>query len=193
MKYLREGWLVIVLSLGFGAALAAAYVLLNPRIRDNQKNETRNEIPNLVPGGVKERTRETQVGGVRVYQVYDAAGKHIGWVLPASGIGYADAIEALVGLDAAAETITGVYVLDQKETPGLGSKIATSWNRQYIGKKTSPPLSVVKGAAAGASEIEAISGATVSSVSLTDIFNNAIADFRRALAEHGGASEDSHP
>jgi electron transport complex protein RnfG len=182
VKYLREGWLVIVLSLVFGAALAATYALLTPKIKENQKNETYDEIPNLVPGGVKDKTEEVQIDGVKAFKIFNAAGRHIGWVLPASGIGYADAIEALVGLDAGAKTITGVYVLDQKETPGLGSKITSPWNRQYVGKKTTPPLAVVRGRTPGASEIEAISGATVSSASLTEILNGAIENFRRALA-----------
>lgn len=183
MNYLKQGWLVIVLAIVFGAALAATYALLTPKINENKKNETYNEIPNLVPGGVKDKTQEETIGGIRVFRIFNADDKHIGWILPAAGIGYADTIDALVGLDAGATTITGIYILDQKETPGLGSKITTDWNRQYIGKKTTPPLSVVKGTKPGPSEILAISGATISSTSLTDILNNAISDFRKALAK----------
>jgi len=182
VNYLKQGWLVIVLAIVFGAALAVTYERLTPIIKENQRNETYNEIPNLVPGGVKDKTQKETIGGIAVYKIFNADDKHIGWVLPASGIGYADNIEALVGLDANISTITGIYILDQKETPGLGSKITTDWNRQYIGKKTLPPLSVVKGKKPDASEILAISGATISSTSLTDILNNAITDFRKALA-----------
>lgn len=182
MNYLKQGWLVILLAVVFGAALAATYTLLTPKINENKKNETYSEIPNLVPGGVKDKTKEETIGGIRVYRIFNADDQHIGWVLPANGIGYADTIDALVGLDADAAAITGIYILDQKETPGLGSKITSDWNRQYVGKKTTPPLTVVKGVTPDSSEILAISGATISSTSLTDILNNAIADFRKALA-----------
>ena len=64
----------------------------------------------------------------------------------------------------------------------MGSKITTSWNRQYVGKRTSPPLVVVKTKPDRENEIEAISGATVSSNALTEIINDAVEEFRSNIA-----------
>ena len=92
----------------------------------------------------------------------------------------------LLGLDPGGTTITGLFVLEQKETPGLGNNISTpQWRRQFNGKSTDRPLTVVKGGARGASQaghtIDAITGATISSRSVTAIVNNIIANVRGRL------------
>ena len=56
------------------------------------------------------------------YEAVREDGRIIGWCLPVQGKGYGGSIEILVGVDTSG-TITGVKVLDQKETPGLGTKI----------------------------------------------------------------------
>ena len=49
------------------------------------------------------------------------------------GQGYADTIERLLGLSTDFRSITGLFVLDQKETPGLGNKIITdAWRSQFV-------------------------------------------------------------
>ncbi|MBN1556374.1 MAG: FMN-binding protein [Phycisphaerae bacterium] len=182
MKFLKQGWLVLVLATVFGVGLAAVDRALGPKIAENQKNETFGQIANLVPGGSAADTKEEIVAGQTVLKVYDARNRHVGWVITASGMGYADAIKALLGLNADATKITGIYILDQKETPNLGSKITTDWNKQYVGKNVLPPLTVVKTQPTKENEIEAISGATISSTSLTDIVNKAAETFAKNLA-----------
>ena len=181
MKFFKQGWLVLVLAIVFGVGLAAVDRALGPKIAQNQKNETYGEITNLVPGAVADKTKEVPIGAQTVLKIFNAQGKHIGWVITATGMGYADAIKALIGLDAQAKTITGIFILDQKETPGLGSKIATSWNVQFDGKNVFPPLAVVKTKPTKKNEIQAISGATISSTSLTNIVNRAAEEFSRNL------------
>ena len=69
----------------------------------------------------------------------------------AGGQGYADKIELLVGIDALTENITGLFILDQKETPGLGNKISdTGWRSQFLDKPATSPLVVVKDKSQGA-------------------------------------------
>jgi electron transport complex protein RnfG len=180
--YIRQAWLVLALSTGFGAALAGVHAGLSAKIVDNKRADTMNQIPQLVPGAA--RGVEQKVGDEIVYRAVDESGKLVGWVVPAMGQGFADTIELLVGLDVKAETITGMSVLSQKETPGLGDKIykQASWRAQYAGKPTAEPLKVTKSATAGRGEIAAISGATISSQSVTDIVNKTVKDFREKLA-----------
>jgi len=195
--YIRQAWLVLILAAGFGAALAGVYVGLRNRINQNKKNATYDQIPKLVcvtEGGHEKRaekalTEELQIEGRQVYKAFwrdpnDRAAKpeHIGWVIRASGQGYADRIELLVGLDAKAERLLGIYVLDQKETPGLGDGIRSSWRNQFAGKSALEDLKVVKNEPKD-NEIRAISGATISSKSVTKIVNKAIIEFRNALIE----------
>ncbi len=205
IHYIKQGWLVLVLGLGFGAALAGVQVWLGPKIDENRLNETFGQVPQLVPGASRDvslniyKTREESGkptssvnvanNKITVYDAYDAEENLVGYVVKGSGAGYGDAVIALIGLNRDASEITGVYVLSQKETPGLGSKIADpAWNRQYDGKATQPPLEVVKTPPAEANDIQAISGATISSNALTNIVNGTVADFRKALSQSTSAA-----
>lgn len=180
--YIRQAWLVLALAALFGAALAGVHTGLSGKIADNKRADTMNQIPHLVPGAA--RGIEQMVGPNVVYRAVDDSGRLVGWVVPARGQGFADVIELLVGLDVPAETITGMSVLAQKETPGLGDRISkdAAWRAQFAGKPTGRALAVVKADRAKPSEIVPISGATISSESVTAIVNAAVADFRQKLA-----------
>jgi len=105
-----------------------------------------------------------------------------GWVLKARGQGYADKIEVLIGVDPDVETITGLFVLEQKETPGLGNKITfPAWRKQFVGKKTVTPFMVVKEKSAEENTIDAVTGATISSRSVAGIVNQTVTDIKGRL------------
>jgi electron transport complex protein RnfG len=195
LNYIKQGWLVLVLGLAFGGALAGVQVWLGPKITENQLNETFGQLPALVPGADGEVSKQlykdaqaadtpnkVQAEGIIVYEAYDADKQIVGYAVRGSGQGYGDVIVALVGLNRDATDITGIYVLDQKETPNLGSKIADpKWNGQFDGKSTLSPLQVVKSKSEKPADIQAISGATISSNALTNIVNDTVAKFRKAL------------
>lgn len=197
---LAQAWLVLLLATLFGTALAGIQAKLGPVIEANKVKETMAKIPVLVLGEdlaaelaadnqtltIKSRVIEVKQNGTsKFYTVYDAwlpDGKMVGHVVKADGQGYADKIELLVGLDAQGKTITGLFVLDQKETPGLGAKILEDgWRGQFKDKSTDNTLSVIKGGGAGDDQIDAISGATISSRSVTGIVNTAVANVASKL------------
>jgi electron transport complex protein RnfG len=195
---LVQAWLVLLLALCFGSALAAVQVNLSGIISANKLNETLDRAPELVPaagaaGESKDASASVDIapgsitvnsGGKSVsYPLYRVSrnGTLAGWVLKAGGQGYADRIELLLGLDPDQETITGLFILEQKETPGLGNKIITpEWRGQFIGKRIKVPLMVVKKGKTD-NAIDAITGATISSRSVTAIVNRTIGDVRGRL------------
>ncbi len=187
--YLGQAWLVILLALLYGGALAGVQTTLGPRILENKRNETYDVIPRLVPGAVRDKTLERAVTDAegqerRVYQACDSDGHPVGWVVPASGQGFADRVDLLVGLDAAAETLTGLYVLDQKETPGLGAMIVEdAFTSQFAGKSTAVPLEARKYPPQEANQVQAVTGATISSESVAGIVNQAVAMLQEPLRE----------
>ncbi len=193
--YIGQAWLVLAMALLFGAVLAGAHIALQPRIDENKLDETYGQVPHLVRVAIGETGRflsadrsrtetwETP-GGKIAYKAFAADGRHLGWVIKAVGDGFADKIELLIGLDKRAEIITGLYVLAQKETPGLGNKIAGRkwkgkvWADQFTGRRTDVPLEETKAVPTKANQIEAITGATISSNSVCGIVNNAVGEFR---------------
>ncbi len=194
-----QAWLILVLALIFGAALAAVQVNLSQTIRSNKLKETLERIPELVWGAAKagqignhNPALEITPGSIAVekdgkisyYHLYRVshAGRLSGWVIKAGGQGYADKIEILIGLDSNAKTITGLFILEQKETPGLGNKITLPrWRNQFIRKNTGRPLIVAKGKSQAPNAIDAVTGATISSRSVTGIVNRTIGDIQGRL------------
>ena len=161
-----QAWLVLVLAVGFGVSLAGVQLVLGPIIESNKVNETLEKVPELVLGNFlaakmasENQTLEIVPRQVTVkkpeptkfYSVYEARyqGDLKGWVVKTKGQGYADTIELLVGLSPD-WTITGLFVLDQKETPGLGNKIITdAWRGQFVDAPADRSLVVVKTGASG--------------------------------------------
>lgn len=190
--YIHQGWLVILLGLLYGGGLAGVERALSGKIAENKKAETYNVIPDLVPGADSSRVKErlvmgTDGKGLRVYEAIGSGGDHLGWVLPGGGQGFADRIELLIGLDRQVSIITGIYVLGQKETPGLGDYITTEdFRSRFVGKTADTALTVVTTDPSGMDEIRALSGATISSESVSGIVNRTLANLKdavRALAE----------
>lgn len=180
-NYLVQAWLVIVLGLCFGGALAGVQATLSGRIAQNKLDETRDQIPALVPGATKAASGAAEVGGARAFRASGPGGQ-VGWVIPCGGQGFADRIELLVGVDAQVQRITGLYVLEQKETPGLGNKIVEApFRDQFSGKTAAAGLQVTKTGATADHQIDAVTGATISSAAVCRIINQTLDRMRDDL------------
>lgn len=196
---LVQAWLVLVLAVGFGVSLAGVQLILGPIIESNKINETLERVPELVLGdflaakmATENQTLEIlprqvtvkKANRAKFYSVYEARYQNDlkGWVVKTKGQGYADTIELLLGLSPDLNTITGLFVLDQKETPGLGNKIITdAWRGQFLDAPANRSLVVVKTGASRPGEIDAVTGATISSKRVTAMINTAIGDLREPL------------
>ncbi|MEA1949884.1 MAG: FMN-binding protein [Planctomycetota bacterium] len=185
--YLSQAWLVILLAFLFGGALAGVQRTLGPRIAENRRNETYDVIPSIVPGADKSRTMEITVDASdgkqrRVYKAIGVDGHRKGWVIPARGPGFADEIRLLIGLDREATIITGIYVLEQKETPGLGALITgEAFYDDFKDIPTNCTLEVVTTEPTAANQIQALTGATISSQSVAGIVNSAVKELKEPL------------
>ncbi len=99
----------------------------------------------------------------------DANGEKIGYVLTVSGNGYGGPIDLTLGIGTDGK-LTGISILSHTETAGLGSKCTDeSFYGQFAGKSATT-LSVVKGGA-NETQIDSISGATVTSQGVTNAVN----------------------
>jgi len=197
---LFQAWLVLLLAVLFGISLAAVQANLGPRIEFNKIQETLQQVPVVVLGAsraedlakkgssltIKPLSIEVEKGDrKKFYTVYQATFRDktlAGWAAKAEGPGYADKIELLVGLGPSIGTVTGFFVLDQKETPGLGNRIVEpGWQNQFIQKATETAFTIVKNRAGQGNEIDAISGATISSKCVAAIINQTVSDLRNKL------------
>lgn len=114
----------------------------------------------------------------------DAQGNPVGYAVAAQQKGYGGPVNVMVGLDTAG-VLTGASILEHNETPGLGAEAAKpAFIDQY--KDKTAPLTVVKNGNPGESEIQAVTGATITSRAVTGAANSA-AEFVSTLAEGSDA------
>lgn len=112
---------------------------------------------------------------VEVVEVYEglSGSDVIGYTVKVLPKGYGGEIELMVGIKSDG-TISGINVGNMNETPGLGAKAKEeSFYGQYFGKPATE-LSVIKSGIAGDTEIQAISGATITSKAVTNGVNAAV-------------------
>ena len=187
-NYLVQAWLILLMAALYSAVLILVQLNWGPIIDKNKREATYSQIPYLVPNtdvaNVVEKTLEKDNKKITAYQCFDSQKRLTGWVLPASGQGFADAVDLLVGLDASTKKLTGLVVLNQKETPGLGNFIKEEYFRkQFIGTAADKDITVVKGQDGNpeTNEIKALTGATISSQSVCTIINTTLKTWREEL------------
>ena len=113
------------------------------------------------------------------YTAQSAQGKR--YILPMQGPGLWGTIAIMVGLEEDLSTFSGVAIVSQNETPGLGGRIEEPWfTKQFQGKK-SPFIFVNEGTAKEPNEIDAITGATRTSDYFKNLTNRASADAKRII------------
>ena len=116
-------------------------------------------------------------GGVGVEAVMvakDEAGSDLGYVINSySNDSYGGKVAISVGIKDDG-SITSIGFREISDTPGLGLKAKEDPFRTQYDGKTASELTVVKGGNAGDAEINAISGATITSNAVTNAVNAAL-------------------
>lgn len=188
-----------------GFLVVLTYQLTLPRIEENRQRAIERAVFQVLPGAVTRRdflvddngVRPASEGGgsTRVYAAYDADGKLKGIAAEAGARGYQDIVRILYGYDPACQCITGFAVLQSTETPGLGDKITK--DAKFLanfplqarlaadGKELANAIVTVKhGSKTGAWQIDAISGATITSTAVGKGLNNSAQALLPRLQPH---------
>ena len=96
-------------------------------------------------------------------------------VLPIYGTGYQSTIRAYLALHGDLTTIAALSIYEQGETPGLGTRITDpAWQALWSGKQTTDgqgdvTITVVRGSATTATEVDGITGATRSTTGVSNL------------------------
>jgi len=164
-----------------GGVLSLVYIVSNPLIEANMLAEQDRSIFLVVPEA--KSYEEVTKSGFTYYECKDQAGGTIGVAMPANGNGYQGSIRLMVGLTPDLDTITGLAVLEQVETPGLGGRISEkAFSDQFTGLRTDPAVGWVKNQAPESdTDIQAVTGATISSRSVVAIINKSIQQLKEVL------------
>lgn len=174
--------LIAVLS-GGGLALWDGHT--RPMIEANLKRELEKGIAKVLPP--HQRYEEIQEGQTTYYVGYQED-QPIGVALKTVGPGFQGKVTVMVGLKPDFNAITGIEVIEQIETPGLGTKIVVDpsnkadaywFPNQFKGVLTDQPIATIKNQKpTNPHQIEAITGATISSKAVADILSKGISAAR---------------
>ncbi len=159
---------LIVIAVVVALALSGVNGLTKAKIEQNDVVKLNNSLKSVLPADSYDVVQDNESG-----IVYEAKkdGKVVGYCVSNVTSGYGGDLNVLTGVDVNGK-VTAVEILSHGETPGLGAKSTDdAFKGQYSGK-TAGEITVVKNSP-GASDIQAISGATITSNAVTKAVNEA--------------------
>ncbi len=177
--------LVVVYVIG-GLVLSGVYALTSPIIYQNNVRIEEKALKELLSDAEKiEKSGEWTIHEKTAK--YFTAKKNdevIGYVIQSFGKGYSSYINTFIAVDKDFKVIK-ISVLSHAETPGLGDEIETDWFKNQFKGKDVEHLKVIK--TETTEDIQAISGATISSRAVTeDAVKNGV-DFLIKTLKEGGS------
>ena len=182
-----------------GAAIIGIYEFTLPTITMNKARELREAVFKVIPGvtqmqqlvyrdGELIASTETGKDEQPVYAGYDDEGVFVGYAIPAAGPGFQDTIGLLYGFKPERQLVTGMEILESRETPGLGDKIYkdADFVANFKQLLIDPEIVVVKkGKKSGPNVVDAITGATISSKAVVRIINETHVEWSQRLPPAG--------
>jgi len=178
-----------------GLLVVLAYQLTMPLIAENKRIAIERALFKVMPAAVSRRdfrvsergifpAEDGTADGTLIYAGYDEQGRLSGIAIEAAAQGYQDVIRLLYSYDPVCQCIRGIEVLKMAETPGIGDKIsrdpafqenfsALEARLDSTGSTLAHDIVMVKhGTKTEPWQIDAISGATISSRAVARMLNN---------------------
>ncbi len=169
-NFLKFFKMVVVLTsicLISAVSLAYVYSVTKPRIDKQIEKDLLDSLKKIHPSA----TRFEETKPMLRWNAYKD-NEIIGSIIKTTATGYGGNIQILFGMDNN-KNINNVIIIEQNETPGLGTKIMEKkFLNQYTGKKQNE-VSLKKDDAQNG-QIDAITAATISSRAVTNAIRNAM-------------------
>ena len=194
----KSASLIIVLTctaILSGLILAFLNNVTQPLIEAHAAEVLKNAVSDVLPG-IDSYDRKT-IDDVEFFFGKDVSGTLQNVAFQAIGNGFQSKLKILVGMDLQMENILAIKVLEQMETPGLGTKIETDpsnkeqqdwFPKQFDALNLKgQEITYLKNEkpSKDKAQIMAITGATISSKALVDIINDAVAKNRKIFLKKG--------
>ncbi len=196
---------IILVSLVFGIAVSSVHYATLDMLKKNETMHRNRALAQAFNLSVSEdNPRDYQLAIAQAIEsdtvIYDnqlypiffkqKGPKQVGFIF--SGMGFWDRITGILVLTPDLQKIVNIRLLEQKETPGLGARIEESWfTDQFKGLPIAweqPPEEriIINGGATGrtAQQVDAITGATQTSMALMKILNTELTQFRQIYKKH---------
>lgn len=190
-----------------GLLLSAAYQVTKPIIDANKARELRAGVLKVVPGSTTVSRMALRDGAIvaisedeqttdpLIYGAYNDTGAFRGYAIVNAGAGFQDEISLLYGFEPRTRRVVGMHILASKETPGLGDKIFkdAKFRANFDDLAVEPEIVVVKDGKDQPFEVDAITGATISSKAVVKIINGGNSFWLEHLPPPGQEPPASRP
>ena len=171
-NFLRLTFILFVICAISTALVVAAYDYTNGIIADRAAAKVAEGYKQVLPQAGKLEKLPVPANSP-IKEIYRSTkdSKTNGFVYTVAPKGYAGEITVMVGIENPSLKITGVKILSQQETPGLGSKCTEpAFLDQFLAKDLHNALSVSKNVK-NPSEIQAITSSTITSKAVVSGIN----------------------
>jgi len=182
-----------------GLIIISIYEATLSTITENKARELREAVFRVLPGVSKMQpliyednllvvARGKTDPEETIYGGYDTNGEFVGYAISNKGPGFQDTIQVLYGYSPAKRQVIGMWILDSRETPGLGDKIYkdAAFVAEFDALSVEPQVeSVKKGRKTATNQVDAITGATISSKAVVRIINEANSKWLARLPSSG--------
>lgn len=167
---------LLIICVVVSAALAGTNLLTKDKIQEQQLQNAE-KSRRIVLNTAEEFSAEKE----GLYYTGTAGGQTVGYVFETQSKGYGGTVKVMTGMDAEGK-ITGVVILSHSETPGLGANAEKpAFLDQFQQSAPENGIDVVKFQAPKEGEIEAMTGATITSKAVADAVNAAIVLYQQEV------------
>ena len=183
-KIVRLAVVLLGITAVTGIILGGVYTMTLKPIAAVQQQQKMEALSATMPGAKDFRQVEVKndkSGLIKEINEGSDGSNVVGYNFTVTPKGYGVLITLVVGIDKEG-TVKGIKILSLSETPGLGMKSTEPAFSDQFKDKKADTLTVVKTAPASAGEIQAISGATITSRAVTLGVNSALDYWRSAIS-----------
>lgn len=181
---LKLGFILLVVTAIAGLFLGVAHTITKEPIEKQALLEKNLAMQEILPSAENFELSEVKLPeGTVITDVNKGlkGNEVVGYAIKVTPKGFGGLIDMMVGISADGK-IGGIKILSHGETPGLGANSTNiSFYGQYKDKSAESQLEVVKTGASGDNQIQAITGATITSRAVTNGVNEAIEFYSSSL------------
>ena len=170
-----------------GLIIVSVFEATLPAIKAYQARVQREAVFKVLPGisrferlvyedGRVVALAREETGQEFVFAGYDDQDRLVGYAIPGAGPGFQDTIRLLYGYLPQERRVVGMEILESRETPGLGDKIYkdAAFVANFEDLSIDPEIvTVKKGKKSAPNQVDAITGATISSKAVVRIIQQA--------------------
>jgi len=141
-------------------------------LNEKAEQEARTKVLSVADDFSEQKEKD----GIVYFEGYDKNGETVGYIFPEEAKGYGGTIYMTVGIGTNGK-VTGVEITELSETAGLGMNAKNDWFRDQF-KGRSGEIGVAKNNP-GENQIQALTGATITSKAVTSGVNKALESYNK--------------